>query len=144
MSDKERSMEIADRIVDQWANTEAGPLDIPKGRLWILRQDVAEAIRKERGEVRETASALDRAATAIDGLLIMMAQTESDMDYNAVDRAFDVLIAARQRNPNLPLSIPLAFEIIRRTAGEPPSKTWQELRERAIEDFDRVTTAGSR
>lgn len=48
MSDKERSTEIADRIVDGWANMEAGPLDIPKGRLWILRQSIAEAIRAER------------------------------------------------------------------------------------------------
>ena len=46
------STEIADEIVSRWAHHEMGPLDVPNGRLWVLRQEIAEAIRAERRAAR--------------------------------------------------------------------------------------------
>lgn len=43
-----KSMDIATGVVDAWANAEAGPLSIPKGRLWALKQSIAEVIRRNR------------------------------------------------------------------------------------------------
>jgi hypothetical protein len=48
MDEVKSAYEVADEIVEQWAKAEAGPLDIPAGRLWILKQSIAEAIRSER------------------------------------------------------------------------------------------------
>jgi len=47
-TDEKRPSEIAEEIVEAWANTEAGPLDVPRGRLWILKKEIADAIRHER------------------------------------------------------------------------------------------------
>jgi len=55
---RELSTEIADKIIESWANCEAGPLDIPKGRLWVLRTDIAEAIRHERALLLSTEATL--------------------------------------------------------------------------------------
>lgn len=89
-------------------------------------------------KIRRMDKTLDDAAAAIDGLLVMMSQRGGDIDYHALDRAFEVLASAREQNPALPLSIPIAYEIARRQAGEPPSKTWQELHKRALQEFERV------
>ncbi len=40
--------EIAKLIVEQWANTEALIIDVPRARLWILENSIADAIRSER------------------------------------------------------------------------------------------------